>query len=706
MAAPHSPLPTSLMTMRNRPRISFALSIGLAVFFNTSSSMAQTPTVEPLDLAINFTPSISFSETHSESVVKSVDPFDSTNVSYDVWYTESTTATIVANITGIVLADIDETTNVAINIGAAQGTFALGDIPTYKAGQTTAFYCWNGWDDNNKALGTGGVRLTWTATKLPVTVTMGNEVSRPTAVDADSYVGQETTPGTYPIKGTVGASISFGPISTTVNRNLYTTGSYVVTHKTAGPVDAPLYDYFLYSVTESGSADYTRPTVALTSPKQNAIVTGTVEIKGTAADARGLYGVEWSSDFSPDWLAADDFTISTAPADGSWGTTTAKWTIGLLSVPHGTRHIYVRSIDDSGNTSTPVAISLVRSMPTVLTGRWDALLEPDAINGMRGAIHFTFSANGSYTGTLVLEGISYNFTNSLLPDESLGHTITRAKPLHPIVLGGLVVSFEPNGEGMAAITGDLEIDGTAVATFAAYRSPWTTAKLADATLAGNFHVNIDPATTPIGNSYAIVTTARSGTATAAMSMADGSVVTWSGVMGANGDLPVFAPLYVKGSVSAAMKINGSARAVDATTVTWNRPAAVSDKQFPAGFLYTDLAASGSVYVAPSPATVRVMGLAATADNATATWSGDGVTDHTQTFTVNASNTTTIVSPVDALKLTVTGSTGVWAGSFKIPGTTVLSTCKLLIVGNEAWGQWSAAAPTGSTLKRYGVIHIK
>ena len=699
-----------------------AFAGALLIFVVMEGKAQSLPSVaDPLVLTSTFTPSVSFSETHAERVVKTLtDPADPTSAVYSVVPTLSTTATITANITGIVLADIDGTTAFSTTFGGTSISFLLGDIRTYVKGNTTAFYCWNGWN-GTQPLGTGGVKLTWTATKLTVTVTMAatdDPNLRPSPIGTEGFVDTANdpgvTPGTFPIKDVLTVDLTFGSVSSSGPRTVYMTGSNKITHVSAGPVDLPLYDYDLYAVTVSGAADYTRPSVVLTSPKQGASVGAAVDVNGTASDAKGLQGVEWTTDLTSGWTAADSFTLTAAPLDGLWGPTSAAWTVSLASLPYGTTKLYLRSSDDSGNPSLPLLLTLVNPVPTLLTGRWDALLVPDVTNGVRGAINFTFAVNGSYTGTLVMEGARYPFTGTLLPDETIGVSISRGKAL-PVDFTGTITSFSPVGAGAAGITGDLESNGTHLAAVNAFRSPWSATNLADASLAGSFHVQIAAAATPTGNSYAVVTTARTGGATAVFSLADGTVVTWNGVMGATGQLPAFASLYVTvisgvttaGSISVPMGVNGGARTIDATTVTWVRPASFTDKQFPAGFLYNTLAASGIAYAAPSPASVRVMGLGSTSLNATASWSGDGVTASPSLgITVNAGNTLTIPVTTDALKLSLVASTGLWTGSFKIPGTTVLSACKLLIVGNQAYGFWTAPAPTGSTLKRYGLIHVQ
>ncbi|MDB6139026.1 MAG: hypothetical protein JWO94_2098 [Verrucomicrobiaceae bacterium] len=650
-----------------------------------------------------FVPTITFSETSTDRVVKNTDAQDPSQVSYYRASSVTATATIVANIEGTVLADINGDTPVEIIIGGFLTSFTLGQIRTYSVGQTSAFYCWNGWDAQNKPQGTGGVKLTWTASKLTAVITIGNEAS-PQDFIGTAFEDLGDTPGTFAIKDKFVSSVLFGNVSAVVPNPLYVSGTCKVTHA----ADYPVYDYSLYTFNVSGAGDYVRPTIALTSPKQGASVGGAVDVKGTAADAKGLTGVDWTLDPAGSWTATDQFSLTSYPQDGLWGATAAIWTVSQESLPYGTTKLYVRSYDEAGNYSLPLLVSLVNPMPLVLTGRWDALLAPAGPDGLRGALHFSFTAGGGFTGSLVQEGGTFAVTGTLLPDGTVHTTIKRSTLLPTLDFDGLIASFAAADSAAASFTGTLKNGGSVLATFSATRSPWSAASPAPANLAGRLNVHVAPAAAPLGESYAVVNTARAGTSSAAFAMADGSVVTWSGVMGAGGQLPAFGLLYGgKGSVSSPMVVNGAARTIDATTVTWVRPAAFTDKQFPLGFHYDALAASGSAYVLNG----RVMGLAATSPNATATWSGDAIgTAQSQSFTVNATNTLSIPATLAAnpstLKLALTASTGLWTGSFKLPGTTALSACKLLIVGNEAYGQWTAPAPAGSPLKRYGVIHVQ
>jgi hypothetical protein len=652
---------------------------------------------DPLDKSGSFVPSVSFSESHTESVTGAAG-------SREVAISQSASATIVANITGIVLANIDTTTDFALNFGGASISFVLGDIPTYTKGQTTAFYCWKGWSTANKALGTGGVKLTWTTTKLTVTITMGNEETRPGAIAADGFLGavDPDTGAAISLKDTLDVDVKFGPIAST-QRRVYFTGTSSVKHVSYSATDE---EFDLNTVTLSGSSEYTSPTISLVSPSQGASVGAVVTITGKASDSRGLDKVQWSPNpiTSNSWQDVVN-TIITPPANGLWGTTTATWSLALTGLPHGITKIWVKAIDESRNESAPLAISVVNPLLTPLPGRWDAALTPTINAGaLRGSLYFTFSVKGSCTGQLTLEGTTYPLSGGLLGDESLSITIKRAATLGNILITGTLGSFAPGTSAAGVLNGNVSINSVSVATFVARRSPFSSTVLADASLAGRFHLITSRPTTPYGYGYLIATTARAGSASISGKLPDGTAITWSGYLGANGALPVFVRLYGnKGSLSGTPIIDGNTRAVAATAMKWVRPLAVSDKQFPSGF-DLDLTVSGAAYVYTS--SVRVMGLGATLPNARATLLADAMaTPTTVDFSVDVANKATVPTNPDQLKLTLTASTGLWTGTFKASGSSTLANCYLLISGNTAYGFYIAPAVSPSVAKRFGTVTI-
>lgn len=655
------------------------------------------PAADPLDRSPSLLPSVVFTESESDKVTGVAG-------SRVVTTSRSTSATIVASMAGLSLASINGSTAFALNFGSCSVSFTLADVPTYTVGQTTAFYCWNGWDAAQKPKGTTGVRLTWSATKLTIVLTMTNEASRPDAIASMGFEGavDPGTGGAIALKDQTTVDFSFGAIAST-QRRVYFTGKSSVTHVFYNNTVQDDEEFDLNSITLSGAAEYVLPTVSLVSPPQNGSVGSSVTVTGKAVDGYGLDRVLWSPDPpSPSsWVDVSSFIVS-PPADGLWGLTTATWTLDLTGLPHGITKVWVKSIDESRNESAPLAISLVRAMPALLMGRWDATMVPVAFgNEWVGAIRFTIVSNGTYTGSYAVQGATYAFGGGLLADETLRAVIKRTgKP--DVVITAAFGSFSPGTVATASLNGSVAVNGATETSFTARRSPFSSTVLADASLAGRFHA-VDSTT----GGYLIATTARTGAATVAGKLSDGSAVTWAGVFGADGSVPVFVPLYLsKGSASGTLKIDGPTRTIPASTFYWQRPPAYSDKQYPAGFA-TMLQFAGSAYLAPLVNT-RVLGLASTANNATATWEDPdgGMTPHTQSITVNSNNTISIPATVDALKLAVVPSTGLWTGTMKVSGTTALANIYLLSVGTKATGFYIAPPVTGSVLKRFGTFSVQ
>ncbi len=668
---------------------------------------AQVMAADPLDKITGFTPTVSFTETEVDKVIGAAG-------SRSISTSRSTTATIIAAISGITPTAVPTNTAFALNFGDCAISFTLADVLTYSVGQTTAFYCWNGWDALNKPKGTGGVKLTWTATRLTIVVTMSNEATRPAPIASTGFEGavDPGTGGAVSLKDSVSVEFTFGSI-TSAQRKVFVTGKSSSPHVYYHNTTAADEEFNVNNISLSGGADYTLPTVALLTPKQGSSVDNSVTLTGKAIDEHGLESVQWS----PDPVTAGSWSdvtsnIVSPPADGLWGATSSAWTLDLSGLPHGINKVWVRSIDDSRNESTPLAITVVRPIDSSLSGRWDAALVPVAgPSPLRGALLLTFAANGTCTGTLTLEAATYSLTGSLLPDESF-RAVIKPKGLPDIVITGTLSTFTPATAADGALVGNVSISGSSVATFTARRSPWSTKVLADASLAGRFHLITSRPAEPYGYGYLITTTARTGTASISGKLPDGTGVTWSGVMSATGSLPVFVRLYttsaIKGSLSGSPVIDGPSHAVPSAGMKWVRPANFSDKQFTGGF-DLDLTVSGPAYVAApaAPGNLRVMGLSASSPNATATYAADGVvTPSTQTFTVNANNSITMPSNLDGLTLSVVPSTGLWTGSMKATGTTTRTSIYLLISGPKAWGFYIAEPVTGSTAKRFGSFTVE
>lgn len=90
------------------------------------------------------------------------------------------------------------------------------------------------------------------------------------------------------------------------------------------------------TVTVSNNPDATPPTAAVTSPANGAVVSGTVNLTGTASDNVGVEKMQFLADGA--YLGYD----TTAPYTKQWDSTT---------VPDGVYVLAVRAVDTAGNTS-------------------------------------------------------------------------------------------------------------------------------------------------------------------------------------------------------------------------------------------------------------------------------------------------------------------------------------------------------------------
>jgi chitodextrinase len=109
-------------------------------------------------------------------------------------------------------------------------------------------------------------------------------------------------------------------------------------------------------VLASGATDTTRPTVSITSPAANAIVSGTINVTASASDNVGVVGVQFKNNGVN--LGAED---TSNPFSVSANTTT---------VPDGAYTLTAVARDAAGNTTTsaPVAITVKNTSTTVPTG--------------------------------------------------------------------------------------------------------------------------------------------------------------------------------------------------------------------------------------------------------------------------------------------------------------------------------------------------
>jgi len=213
----------------------------------------------------------------------------------------------------------------------------------------------------------------------------------------------------------------------------------------------------------------------------------------------------------------------------------------------------------------------------------------------------------------------------------------------------------------------------------------------------------NPASTTVTNPAApdgygfgrFIVTENTGALSFSGELPDGSDIVCSTFVGQNGQVLLYAPLHGnKGSIHGQLTITTSNAPRDNTvngTLTWLKPALLAtakDKAYQSGFGPLTLDAIGSTYLPPDRG-LRVLGLsapAATATNAKLAFTLGGLDTASLTFnqlirisspsatslnntaTVAAYNLATSTNLNKVAITTFTAPTGLFAGSFTLPGT--------------------------------------
>jgi len=275
----------------------------------------------------------------------------------------------------------------------------------------------------------------------------------------------------------------------------------------------------------------------------------------------------------------------------------------------------------------------------------------DVVNGgLGGFFTMASSKTGAVTGRLYLGAVSYAFRGQL--ETSLGAP-TQASASIDIArrnMSSLNLAFTIDS-GVGAITGGTVTDGGEVASFTAWRNPWSrtnpttifngtymrgTSTLTVASAYHTFALDLqtgspligDP-TIPQGTGYGSFSIASTtGNLSVAGKTADGQSIIFSTFVGPNGEVAFFRVLYTaanRGSILGSMMIAAGSPAEEnllTGTATWSRgelAATSRERTYKAGFGAANpvpLSIVGGRYLAPvSPAVI--LGVNPTVPNNTA-----------------------------------------------------------------------------------------
>lgn len=704
-------LPSYCRKIHRHPMTAQAPSPFVATAIVLACALAWQPRgrADVLTPAGTFAPVFTFTETHSERVVEMTDPDDASYKWAEVGAVDATNLCIKANITALDPASIDASTEFTLGLGDLDVQFSLGDDPSYTVGKNTAFFPTHGWDASNKPIGTEGLSLSWAAGVLTVKLVNSANSDEDAGPFFPAYSMQVIGENNSSIRkvGTLG--LSFGGLTGDAQIFLDGTAKTTTQHYANSDYED---DLDITQAKLNGALDVTAPTVAVTGPASaQPNDEGLIAVTGTAIDGHGIASVEVSTtpDDPDSWQEATTDWVTPRPDEDEWTQETVRWSFDMEELGIGTTQLSVRAIDLAGNASTPSVFTVVRDVPVALTGRWDALVVPDEDGSApSGSITFQCSTTGKISGRLTLRdpGRTYPFTGNWSGDTV--RAVVARPGLTSLVLEAGAPYVDVEGPGDAWLDGSLTEVGAdaadpAVGYFGAFRSPYSSTSPAPEEIVGRYNASASaPDETVLGASTLSLTARPAGSVLLIGRLADGTPFTWSGKLGAGGQVPVYASLYArKGLFSAMLGIDGYS--IYADTGIWLRPAGAAGGQFPDGFTADSLTIEGEIYTAPSTPD-RVMGLADSTQNASIDISGDGAEEGLSVlFTVDALNHSIFDAPnAEALRVTFNASTGAVSGSFKLPTTGSIAKFNGLIVGDQVIGSY--IAPNG-TAKSYGSVSI-
>jgi uncharacterized membrane protein len=177
----------------------------------------------------------------------------------------------------------------------------------------------------------------------------------------------------------------------------------------------PTYTWYDDVVVTSGPPDTTPPTTSITSPANNATVSGTITVTASASDNVGVVKVEFYID------SVLKSTVTTSPYNFSWNTTT---------VANGSHTIFSKAYDAANNVGTSATVTVTVSNSTAQ----QLLLNPGFESGAANwtATPAVIAQNGpsepAHTGTFDawMDGYGTTHTDSILQQVTIPSTITTA----------------------------------------------------------------------------------------------------------------------------------------------------------------------------------------------------------------------------------------------------------------------------------------
>ena len=370
-------------------------------------------------------------------------------------------------------------------------------------------------------------------------------------------------------------------------------------------------------------------------------------------------------------------------------------------------------------TASVTATLLIKALPAGTAGTFagPVVREPVLNKGLGGRVDTTVAATGAFTAKAVMGAVTYSFVGALAVDPAgavATHGTAVLKRTAP--LPSLTLNFDIDTANQKLVNASVS-DGTAVATFDAWRYDWaSTATVSELSAVKpflgyyTFGMTIPAAqlgveAVPQGMSYGSFTVSSTGAVTETGRLADGTTFTCATFCGAHGEVLLYQALYASlGSIRGNLQLTAGAAPGYlnnslAGNVDWLRPKTVTHT-YAAGFGPLALSAYGGRYVAPkAPLIVMDLQNLGTANNATLAFAQGGIADTATPpgIDVRVSSVALVTRPTtnpDLTTLVINAATGAFSGSFRLSDPNLITPGGAAVVRTSSYFGMLVPGPGG------------
>ncbi|MEN3940235.1 choice-of-anchor tandem repeat GloVer-containing protein [Prosthecobacter sp. SYSU 5D2] len=329
-----------------------------------------------------------------------------------------------------------------------------------------------------------------------------------------------------------------------------------------------------------------------------------------------------------------------------------------------------------GSTSTDPIQWLVTPLADGIVGTFNGLVSRQAAvngaagsdTGFGGSIKVVVSTKGSFSGSLKNGADTHGFKGFLEVPEGGGNpeatvTINRKKGLNPLDLTFTVYPLDATGGNAGRLAGQVSLDGQNAAIDA-----WLAQETGLAT--GSYNLAFDDITgnatvRPEGSGYAILKVKPRAAVSWTGLLADGTKITGSSTLGANGSAGLYQVLYKKtGSLLMEVVVDPGTE-VDGDMTWLKLPQTGKTPGYADGF-FARCSVFGGLYTPPAK-NARVLDLP---ENIILELWGGGDVNLVYPATLSAKNAVTVTDAGEKTKLKINAKTGIITGGFEQPGTKV------------------------------------